>query len=193
MSSISKKSETEQQRAAPAKRAGAVKAGSETFPGPGKLLVPLDFSEMSFHALEYAGPLALHFKASLCLVHTVETAAFMNDLDNVSLMISEQEIAGKAMAKLRRLARPWQARGLAVECQVAKGRAYQAICEAAEKTGADLIVISTHGYTGFKKALLGSTTERVVQQAPCPVLVLRQSTNPATQPGSAARQTETPS
>jgi universal stress protein A len=54
-----------------------------------------------------------------------------------------------------------------------------AICEAAQTLGADLIVISTHGYTGFKKALLGSTTERVAQHAPCPVLVMRASHAPA--------------
>jgi nucleotide-binding universal stress UspA family protein len=178
MSGVPKKSDGEPHRAAPAKR-----DGSKAEPGRELalhiLLVPLDFSEMSLQALQYAGPLAIRFQASLCLVHTVEKSAYLNDLDNVSVMLSEQEISNKALARLKRLARSWQAHGLTVDCRIAKGRAYQAICEVADAIGADLIIISTHGYTGFKKALLGSTTERVVQQAPCPVLVVRQSHHPA--------------
>lgn len=54
------------------------------------------------------------------------------------------------------------------------GRAYDEIAAAARDENADLIVISTHGYTGLKHVLLGSTTERVVRHAPCPVLVIRQ-------------------
>jgi nucleotide-binding universal stress UspA family protein len=58
--------------------------------------------------------------------------------------------------------------------QVRHGRAFQEIAEAARSLPADLIIIATHGYTGIKHALLGSTTERVVRHAPCPVLVVRE-------------------
>jgi nucleotide-binding universal stress UspA family protein len=54
------------------------------------------------------------------------------------------------------------------------GRSFHEITEAARNRKADLIIISTHGYTGLKHAVLGSTTERVVRYAPCPVLVVRQ-------------------
>ena len=54
------------------------------------------------------------------------------------------------------------------------GRSFHEIATAARSRKADLIIISTHGYTGVKHALLGSTTERVVRHAPCPVLVVRQ-------------------
>jgi nucleotide-binding universal stress UspA family protein len=53
------------------------------------------------------------------------------------------------------------------------GRAFHEIAHAAETLKVDLIIISTHGYTGLKHALLGSTTERVVRHASCPVLVVR--------------------
>lgn len=146
----------------------------ESVPALRKLLVPLDFSERSVQALNYAAPLALRLGASLCLVHVVETASYLHDLSNVALAMSEAEMLNKAKLKLARLARRWTAQGLAVECQVRSGRAFQEVSVLARDVGADLIVISTHGYTGFKKALLGSTTERVVSHAPCPVLVLRQ-------------------
>ena len=103
-------------------------ASSPAFAPPRRVLAPLDFSAMSFQALEYAGALALWFKASLCLVHTVETATQLNDLDNVTLMMSEQEITTKALAKLKRLARTWQARGVEVECRVVKGGPFGKYC-----------------------------------------------------------------
>ena len=54
------------------------------------------------------------------------------------------------------------------------GRSFQLIVDSARMLKVDLIIISTHGYTGLKHVLLGSTTERVVRHAPCPVLVVRE-------------------
>jgi nucleotide-binding universal stress UspA family protein len=56
---------------------------------------------------------------------------------------------------------------------VKRGKGYQEIVKAAKQLRADMIVISTHGYTGLKHTIMGSTSERVVRHAPCPVLVLR--------------------
>jgi nucleotide-binding universal stress UspA family protein len=57
---------------------------------------------------------------------------------------------------------------------VREGRSFHEIADAARTLKVDLIIISTHGHTGLKHALLGSTTERVVRHAPCPVLVVRE-------------------
>ena len=57
---------------------------------------------------------------------------------------------------------------------VRSGRSFHEIAAAARTRKVDLIIMATHGYTGLKHALLGSTTERVVRHAPCPVLVVRQ-------------------
>jgi nucleotide-binding universal stress UspA family protein len=54
------------------------------------------------------------------------------------------------------------------------GHPYQEITDAARELKVDLIVISTHGYTGLKHVLLGSTAERIVRHAPCPVLTVRE-------------------
>jgi nucleotide-binding universal stress UspA family protein len=58
--------------------------------------------------------------------------------------------------------------------QVLLGVAHVEITEAAAKLGADLIIISTHGHTGVTRILLGSTAEKVVRHAPCPVLIVRE-------------------
>ena len=57
------------------------------------------------------------------------------------------------------------------------GITYEEICAAARELKADLIVLATHGYTGYKRVFLGSTAERVVQHSPCPVLVVRHHLN----------------
>jgi nucleotide-binding universal stress UspA family protein len=61
-----------------------------------------------------------------------------------------------------------------VKVAVRTGTAFLEIAEAAKSLEADLIIIATHGYTGLKHLLLGSTAERVVRSAPCPVLVVRE-------------------
>ena len=58
-------------------------------------------------------------------------------------------------------------------CHLCTGRPYEEICKLAREIAADLIVMPTRGYSGLKRVLLGSTTERVIRHAPCPVLVLR--------------------
>jgi nucleotide-binding universal stress UspA family protein len=64
-------------------------------------------------------------------------------------------------------------RGLQPTRIVIDGVPFDEIAKEAKAWEADLIVIATHGYTGLKHVLLGSTTERVVRHAPCPVLVVR--------------------
>ena len=70
-----------------------------------------------------------------------------------------------------------------------EGLAYEEICAAARRLNADLIVVATHGYTGYKRTFLGSTAERIVQHSACPVLVVRQ--NLAHWNGSIGRRTRT--
>ena len=63
--------------------------------------------------------------------------------------------------------------GANISVVVRDGKPFQEICHAAETLGADLIVLTTHGHTGLKHVWLGSTAERVVRHAKCPVLVVR--------------------
>lgn len=141
------------------------------------IVVPIDFSAESKNALNYASKLAAAFGAVLRVIHVVESTPFLNDLPNVVLTRPESEIAKEALTKLQALAREEIDELIPVQPEVRIGKPYREIVGAAKVLGADLIVIATHGYTGLKHALLGSTAERVVQYAPCPVLVVREAQN----------------
>src|ERR1041385_1809910 len=139
-----------------------------------KILVPIDFSEASLKALQYAVALAEPFAASLCLVHVVEPASFASDLKNVALTVSDRELVNRLHHKLVMLARQETGPLLPVTPVVCIGKPSYEIARLARTFDADLIVIATHGRTGWERVSLGSPAERVVRYAPCPVLVVRE-------------------
>jgi nucleotide-binding universal stress UspA family protein len=138
------------------------------------IVVPIDFSAQSKNALRYAVRLAEQFGSVLRLVHVVETAPFLNDLSNVGLVRSDDEIARAAKVQLQALAQDEIEELIPIYPEVRIGKPYHEIVAVAKVSDADLIVIATHGYTGLKHAFLGSTAERVVRHAHCPVLVVRE-------------------
>jgi universal stress protein A len=140
-----------------------------------KILCPVDFSEHSKAALEHAEDVARKFGADLTLVHVVEPILYpvAYGLPPVSPVDYEQaarDSAGKALASL---SAEVGARGGKAATRIESGAASQRICELAKAEGFDLIVLATHGYTGLKHVLLGSTAERVVRFAHCAVLVVK--------------------
>ena len=137
------------------------------------ILVPLDFSRRSLKALKYALPFAERFGATLHLAHVYEHEYPMM-LAAMPLVIPETEVARRARRRLQAAAKK-HAIALAPEnCHAVKGRSADAICQLARRLQTDLIVATTHGYTGLRHVLLGSTAERIVQHSPCGVLVVRQ-------------------
>ncbi len=139
------------------------------------ILVPLDFSPPSKKALDYAVTLARQFKAKLTLLHVVEPVATPDFAASFPLAMENDKLMAAAKNELERAVKSARIpRGIVEKILVRFGRSFHEIADAARTRKVDLIVISTHGYTGLKHALLGSTTERVVRHAPCPVLVVRQ-------------------
>jgi nucleotide-binding universal stress UspA family protein len=138
------------------------------------ILVPLDFSRPSFKALEYALPLAKRFGAKVHLVHAFDCDYPMSTFSAMPLPIPEAEIASRAKRRLQDVAKKYAIALAPENCHVVKGRAYHAICQLARTLETDLIVTTTRGYTGLRHVLLGSTAERIVQHAPCGVLVVRE-------------------
>jgi universal stress protein A len=141
-----------------------------------RVLVPVDFSDTSRKALEAALPFARQFGASLTLLHVIEPVVYPVDYLVVPPEMEDATIALGREAKNRLAAMKVdasQANGVEIDSITRTGRPYQEIIEAAKSLRADLIVIGTHGYTGLKKIYLGSTAERVMRHAPCPVLVVR--------------------
>lgn len=140
-----------------------------------KILVPIDFSDASKKAFQYAIPLADQFGASVTLLYIVETHPELSyapfDMERVRMNEIAHERSEK---KLKELCPDLGGKsGIKFKTVVRDGRAYEEITKAAEEINADLIVMATHGYTGLKHTVLGSTTERVVRYAKCPVLTVR--------------------
>ncbi len=139
-----------------------------------RILVPVDFSEPSRKALHYAKLFAQQFEASLVLIHAVEPLAYPPDFAVVPLLPPDVEEARtrELESQLAELASNVGG-GVKTEAVVRSGRAWQEVVEYAKTGKVDLIIVSTHGYTGLKHALLGSVAEKIVRHAPCPVLVVR--------------------
>ena len=147
-------------------------------PNVQNILVPIDFSEMSRPTIEAAQRLAKRFDAAVHLVHVHEyyyPVGFMapGTLVPISLNTYNDEAAKHLGNDLRALATKC---GLSTEnCHFVSGPpVFSEICQLASDISADLIVTSTHGYTGATRCLEGSTAERIVQHSPCPVLVARE-------------------
>ncbi len=140
-----------------------------------KILVPLDFSDHSLKALLYARSFAKEFGAALFLLHVTEPVPYPSDVGFSPVMSTELEgaLQKDAEAKLKEIVSTHLEAGTRVEMLFRTGRSFQEIADAADEVQADLIIVTTHGYTGIKHVLLGSTAERVVRHARCPVLVVR--------------------
>lgn len=140
-----------------------------------RILVPVDFSECSSQALEYALAFAEQFQAQLTLLHVVEPAFTPDHYPGLAAPMSEvndnQVQIGRE--RLEELARKRVGHRVPVESLVRMGRAHSEIPDTAQALGADLIIMGTHGHTGLKHVLLGSTAEKVVRHAACPVLTVR--------------------
>lgn len=138
------------------------------------ILVPLDFSRRSLKALKYALPFAERFGSTVDLVHAFEYEYPMSMLAAMPLAMSEAEVARTARRRLQATAKKHAVVLAPENCHVVKGRAYHAVCQLARRLETDLIVTTTHGHTGLRHVFLGSTAERIVQHAPCGVLVVRE-------------------
>jgi nucleotide-binding universal stress UspA family protein len=137
------------------------------------ILVPVDFSECSRKAYHYAISFAKQFNAEIILLHIVEIVPpGITAYDPVRLEADAREAATKEMAEWRR---ETQAEEFTKAVLRSGASVAQDIIRAAEDANVDLIVIGNHGHAGLSRFLLGSTAERVVRHAPCPVFVVRQS------------------
>ena len=140
-----------------------------------KILVPIDFSDCSKKALQYALPLAKQHEAAITLLYVVPTPFTVGEYGGVNYASLEADLRASADKQLATLAADEVRGRVAVDTLVSTGPPAAEIIEVAKRVLADLIVISTHGRTGLKHVFLGSVAENVVRHAPCPVLVVRES------------------
>ncbi len=138
-----------------------------------QILVPIDFSESSKQALNYAIAFAQQFQAPLTLLHVVEFSMVGSDLGAIELSRIEADFVENATRQLDSWVEREVGPRATAQPMVRSGRPYAEIVEVAQSLPADLIIIATHGHSSLAHVVLGSTVERVVRHAPCPVLVVR--------------------
>jgi len=143
-----------------------IKAKDEGW-GIKRILAPVDFSEASLVGLDYAIAIGDRFNAEVVLVFVVEPLRYAGDRQ---LLLADERRFGRR--ELSRLERRLGERGLMHRTVLQVGTPYQVIVEEAQKCGADLIVMATHGRTGLSHLLLGSVAEKVIRSARCPVLTV---------------------
>jgi universal stress protein A len=140
-----------------------------------KIVVPTDFSEVSLKAMDYAIAFARQFAAEVLIVHVLDDVPVAGEDAIVSLgETGLPKVRERAERRLAEMANAKRAENLKVETALRSGSAPQEIIETAKEHQADLIILATHGRRGIKRFFLGSTTERVVRHACCPVLVVRE-------------------
>ncbi len=141
-----------------------------------KVLVPIDFSDYSKNALKYAIGFAKKFKADMILIYVVEPVIYPPDfsMGQIAIPAVSAEWDKKAKEELDKLAKTEIPPDINVTTVIKTGKPFVEIIDTAEEVDADIIIIATHGHSGVEHILFGSTAEKVVRKAPCPVLTLRE-------------------
>jgi nucleotide-binding universal stress UspA family protein len=142
-----------------------------------KILCPTDFSENSEHAMKYALALATLSQAQLELFHVVEPISYPQSTKLFEPVLDEVEITMKMEAAFQKQLED-QVIALKEEYpkitgRLVTGNTFLEILQAARDDDVDMIVMGTHGRTGLAHVLIGSVAERVVREAPCPVLTVK--------------------
>jgi len=141
-----------------------------------RMLVPTDFSAASDIAFTYAMDMAVQQGVTVHLLHAIDDASFATAYPDgfyVELPRLRAQLIGEATDRLNAMAANCKAAGVTATVEVAVGGPARVIAQTATSRGSDLIVMGTHGRSGFAHLLLGSVAERVVRIAPCPVLTVR--------------------
>ena len=156
-----------------------------------KIVVGTDFSEPAEMAWRAATELARRLSAELVVIHVEEPLPAYAFTEGALPMLPrlQDEVRTWAEGELATRAEHARAEGLSISTAVLIGTPADALVEAAQSQGADLIVVGTHGRTGLERVIIGSVAERVVRAAHCPVLTVKSvatAQEPAKKPKVAA-------
>lgn len=140
-----------------------------------RILCPTDFSEPSEHAIKYAISFAQQYGAVLYLLHVIEPLTPVPGIDLGPALVYEErpDLLNRVQELLDEIVPADLKPKIEIKQFIRRGTPFLEIIRVAREEQIDLIVIATHGRTGLSHMLLGSTTERVVRKAPCPVLSIR--------------------
>lgn len=157
---------------------------------PQKILLPIDFSPSSHAALEVATDLAHHFDAELMLLTVVPMFSQDKISDEFISSFAPDSVRIDDLSQLGKITSVLESQGIRATSKTEVGEDVVGnIMLTIRDESIDLLIISTHGQTGWREAILGSIAEKVVKQAECPLLLLR-TVKPAVKTGSAAPPVE---
>jgi len=140
-----------------------------------QILCPVDLSDLSLSPVTYAAALARRHAAHLTLLHVVPTfdpVPVRPSTLGETMQYVYPESRDEVLERLNRVLDTAEAAPAEVTCVADAGDTVQRIVDHALSLRADLVVIGTHGRSGFERFMIGSTAERVLQKAPCPVLTV---------------------
>lgn len=143
------------------------------------ILAPTDFSHHAASAVRYACGLAEKFGSTLHLLHVLSEAIPAGPDPMLTAVLPPdyyQQSEAAAREAIGQVLDPAWGRPAAVETAVRWGAPVDSVIDYATLKQIDLIVIATHGRTGLSHVLMGSVAERIVREAPCPVLTIRDRT-----------------
>lgn len=141
-----------------------------------KVLVPIDFSDYSKNALKYAVNFAKSFGADMTLIYVVEPIIYPPDfsMGQIAIPTISTEWDDRAREELDKLAKTEIPAEVKVKTLIKTGKPFVEIIETAAEEDIDIIIIAAHGHSAVEKILFGSTADKVVRKAPCPVLTIRE-------------------
>jgi nucleotide-binding universal stress UspA family protein len=141
-----------------------------------RMLIPTDFSPTSDIAFNYAIDMAVRQGASVHLLHVIDDGSFATAYPDgfyVELPGLRTQLIEEATRRLEQMAALCVEAGRPTTIETTVGRPARVIADTAKERGTDLIVMGTHGRSGFAHLVLGSVAERVIRTAPCAVLTVR--------------------
>ncbi len=142
-----------------------------------RILCPIDFSDLSHKGLIYAASFAARYGSRLHVLHVVELP-HLYDVSFHSYGVAPDRMPEEATQRAKELLRTAITDDIREMCreveeELRTGKPFVEIIRTAREEDVDMIVLSAHGHGGFSKTFIGSTTERVVRKAPCPVLTVK--------------------
>ena len=146
-----------------------------------KILVPIDFSEHSKRTVSYATKTASRHGSTIYLLHVFQVPDYVvtpyaRRRQNCAEVQSQVDAAEQeARESLEAFAEELSKKGIKVQPYFRVGYPFDEIVLMANHFNVDLIIIGSHGRSAISRLLLGSTAERVVEHAPCPVLVVKEA------------------
>ena len=139
------------------------------------VLLPVDFSESSLKATEYALSLVSNFRATLHMLHVIEDPVVYLPMFESYPVPTREQFETYAQDRLENWIAAEDSEGLKIELRWVHGKPFAEITSYAQENNIDLIIIGTHGRGAVTHLLLGSVAEKIVRKSPCPVLTVHAS------------------